>query len=285
MSLAALVRALCRSCWSGSLPTWSASWAWRAVWSCPAVAQGLLGLRAGAGRRSKLDFGPALGTSWRAASRQFLRVAGLLLISWLPLIVFTIYSVFEVNQYIIQAIGPMTPAKLDNPFATLMEMMRVFTKPEHLQFFAKLELGQQLVLLLNLPLPWRPSRTPMKPFSGRTPPKLVDRSTAWACLLTNLASPGLGSLAAGPQGRLRATHGGADRLHAEPGLDGWFLLDWWREGELPLGFRPSLWVGLAGVALFATGWTWALETSLDLLRAARKPPRPPHDGTPRSSAD
>jgi hypothetical protein len=99
----------------------------------------------------KLDFGPALGTSWRAASRQFVRVAGLLLISWLPLIVFTIYSVFEVNQYIIQAIGPMTPAKLDNPFATLMEMMRVFTKPEHLQFFMKLELGQQLVLLLNLP--------------------------------------------------------------------------------------------------------------------------------------
>ena len=99
----------------------------------------------------KLDFGAALGTSWRAVSRQFLRVAGLLLVSWLPLIVFTIYSVFEVNQYIVQAIGPMTPAKLDNPFATLMEMMRVFTKPEHLQFFAKLELGQQLVLLLNLP--------------------------------------------------------------------------------------------------------------------------------------
>jgi hypothetical protein len=99
----------------------------------------------------KLDFGPALGASWRAASRQFLRVAGLLLVSWLPLIVFTIYSVFEVNQYIVQAIGPMTPAKLDNPLATLMEMMRVFTKPEHLQFFAKLELGQQLVLLLNLP--------------------------------------------------------------------------------------------------------------------------------------
>ena len=99
----------------------------------------------------KLDFGAALGTSWRTVSRQFLRVAGLLLISWLPLIIFTIYSVFEVNQYIIQAMGPMTPAKLDNPLATLMEMMRVFTKPEHLQFFAKLELGQQLVLLLNLP--------------------------------------------------------------------------------------------------------------------------------------
>ncbi|MGD0539839.1 MAG: hypothetical protein ABSC03_19595 [Verrucomicrobiota bacterium] len=125
----------------------------------------------------------------------------------------------------------------------------------------------------------------MKPFSGRKPPKLVDRSTAWACLLTNLASPGLGSLAAGRK------VGYAQLTVALTGFAlslvwmGWFLLDWWREGEMPVGFRPSLWVGLAGVALFATGWTWALETSLDLLRAARKPPRPPHDGTPRSSAD
>ena len=125
----------------------------------------------------------------------------------------------------------------------------------------------------------------MRRSSGRTPPKLIDRSTAWACLLTNLASPGLGTLAAGRRvGYAQLTVALSGFALSLLGL-GWILLDAWREGEMPKEFRPSLWVGLVGVALFAISWSWALDTSLDLLRAARKPPRPPHDGTPRSSAD
>ncbi len=99
----------------------------------------------------KLDFGSALGTSWRAVGRQFLPVAALLFVTWLPMIVFTGYSVFEINRYLLEVMGPLTSARFEQPLATLTEMMREFSKPEHVQFFVKLQWEQQLVLLLNLP--------------------------------------------------------------------------------------------------------------------------------------
>jgi hypothetical protein len=124
----------------------------------------------------------------------------------------------------------------------------------------------------------------MKRSSASIPPKLIDWPTAWACLVTNLGTlPGLGSLAAGRKvGYAQATLALLGFILSLVWL-GCFLLDWYREGALPLEFRPSLWIGLAGLGLFGTGWTWALETSLALLREARKNTSSSHAAPQRPS--
>ena len=43
-----------------------------------------------------------------------------------------------------------------------------------------------------------------------------------------------------------------------------------REMAIPPIDGAHLWMGLAGVFLFAAAWLWALVTSLQILRAARK---------------
>lgn len=128
---------------------------------------------------------------------------------------------------------------------------------------------------------------PMKTPSAPVPPKPIDRPAAWACTITNLAAlPGLGTIAAGrkvgyAQAALALTGFALNLVWA-------FLLvrDWRAEGALPTDFRPSLWLGIAGVFIFGTGWLWSLSSSLQLHRQAGKPPTlssRPHDES-RSSA-
>ncbi len=99
----------------------------------------------------------------------------------------------------------------------------------------------------------------------------MDKSTAWSCTITNLAAlPGLGSLAAGR----RIGYAQAAVALAGFGLSllwmGLFIRDWRAQGELPIGWRPTLWVGITGIGLFGAGWLWALVTSRSLLREARR---------------
>ncbi|MBK9139340.1 MAG: hypothetical protein IPM17_11355 [Verrucomicrobia bacterium] len=107
----------------------------------------------------------------------------------------------------------------------------------------------------------------------------MDRATAWSCAVANLAAlPGLGSIAAGR----RIGYAQAALALAGFGLSLlWLLLfirDWRVEGELPLGWRPALGVGLAGIGLFGTAWLWALRTSRSLLRESGQ------NGTPSPAA-
>jgi hypothetical protein len=100
----------------------------------------------------------------------------------------------------------------------------------------------------------------------------VDEDRAWTCLTVNLAGlPGLGTAMAG-----RFVEGG---LQAALALAGalvclrWILLflgEWSRRGEYPWGGGEHLALGVAGIALFAAGWLWALGSSVSFLRAARR---------------
>lgn len=97
----------------------------------------------------------------------------------------------------------------------------------------------------------------------------AERDRALAALSANLVVlPGLGSLVLGER---------AGWLQAPMALAGmtlsvrWLvlvLLDWRRERALP-DTLPRTGLLLAGVALFAVAWLWALATGLRALRRAR----------------
>lgn len=103
----------------------------------------------------------------------------------------------------------------------------------------------------------------------------LDRTTAWGCLTSNLAGlPGLGSLVAGRrvgffQAPIAAT-GFALTLF-------WlasFVRTWADSGAFPWDGGPHFKQALWGVGIFLVGWTWALFTSLSILREARRAPDP-----------
>ena len=113
------------------------------------------------------------------------------------------------------------------------------------------------------------------------PKQPLSPQTAWGCLTTNLALPGFGSLAAGriagyPQaalglGGLALTIIFAARFFA------WYLANSSRlsdgQGD-PLSTLVELWLAvrlpLLGLAIFLSGWLWALVTSVQILREARR---------------
>ena len=119
------------------------------------------------------------------------------------------------------------------------------------------------------------------------PRRPLSPQTAWGCLTSNVAVPGLGSLVAGrisgyPQvalglGGMALTLAFGLRFFVwfaanrsrllDPGADPAALLEMW------LAVRWAL----LGIALFALGWLWALATSLALLAAAKRdqPPNVP----------
>lgn len=108
-----------------------------------------------------------------------------------------------------------------------------------------------------------------------------DRHAAWACTLANLlALPGLGSLSVGrrvgwPQAALALlgfglTVGGLLRT----------LLDWVSNPDLVIEPTPALFAGLAGLTLSAAAWFWALATSIQVHRQAR---RHEHTATPAAA--
>jgi hypothetical protein len=92
-----------------------------------------------------------------------------------------------------------------------------------------------------------------------------------ATLVNLAATPGLGSLMAG-----RWLAGAGQLLLALAGavLLGWWMIGWLLHFAAPMLDRaaaaPGHGRGLTGLALLAAGWLWALATSLDLLRRARR---------------
>ena len=103
------------------------------------------------------------------------------------------------------------------------------------------------------------------------PPKKLDKSSAWGCMVSNLAVlPGLGSVIAGRR------CGYAQAALALVGMTMslvwiWFILvQWHRTGDYPFDGGPYMKMGLSGFGLFVCGWIWAFFTSLSLLREAKR---------------
>jgi hypothetical protein len=122
------------------------------------------------------------------------------------------------------------------------------------------------------------------------PRRELSRQTAWGCFTSNVAVPGIGSLAAGRRSGYAQVILGMIGL-ALTVLFGaramyWFLTNWSRlhdpAGD-PAALLSEMWqhlrIPLLGIAFFAFDWLWALATSLEILRqartseTARKPPR------------
>ena len=89
-----------------------------------------------------VGIGLALSGSFRVASRHFFRVAGLLLIAYLPLIVFELYSGWRIFGFLTDVLGPAGAWKFDQIQARQEEIAK---------FLMTLGLEEQFVLLLNLP--------------------------------------------------------------------------------------------------------------------------------------
>jgi len=109
----------------------------------------------------------------------------------------------------------------------------------------------------------------MKTSSAAAGPRVIDRPTAWACLLTNVATlPGLGTIAAGHRvGYVQAVIAVIGFILSMA----WFGLtakEWWATNQIALGFTPTLGLGVAGVAVYGIAWIWALTSSLRVLRSA-----------------
>jgi hypothetical protein len=115
---------------------------------------------------------------------------------------------------------------------------------------------------------------------------VIDKPTAWACAAANAAAlPGLGTLAAGRRiGYAQAALALAGFALSLFGLAG-ILRDWSNQGGPPERITPSLWLGLAGIGLYAIAWLWALSSSLRLHRQAppcgSPAPAPPAASPPR----
>jgi hypothetical protein len=112
----------------------------------------------------------------------------------------------------------------------------------------------------------------------------LSRETALSCLTANLAMPGSGSLAAG---RLS---GYFELLFAFIGVVLtpvfgtrfliWFAQNWnslHSQDPDPVAMFSDMWTAgrwaFLGILIFVIAILWSLVTSLQILRAARKPPR------------
>jgi hypothetical protein len=122
------------------------------------------------------------------------------------------------------------------------------------------------------------------------PRRPLDRQTAWGCLTANLFGvPGLGSLAAGRRvgyGQMILSLSGL-ALTTACGIPFiiWFSSHSTEFSQLDdqgASHFGELWIHLRwaflGIAVFATGWLWALATSLSILagtKSAEPRPAPP----------
>ena|SRR5258708_2935268 len=118
------------------------------------------------------------------------------------------------------------------------------------------------------------------------PRRPLSRQTAWGCVTSNLALPGMGSLVAGRvSGYAQVTLaviGTVLTMIFGVRFIVWYLGNWSRfygAQSDPLGSMQELWLelrwALAGIAIFGIGWLWALGTSLSIFRQARQAPMPP----------
>ena len=113
----------------------------------------------------------------------------------------------------------------------------------------------------------------------KPPPKLAEtrtergpvRQSAWACVLSNLVLPGLGTFVAH-----RRAAGILQLVVSQTGFALsllWailFVRDWIRLGTMPDELTPDLLLGLAGAALFLLAWIWSLASSVEILLNSRK---------------
>ncbi len=109
----------------------------------------------------------------------------------------------------------------------------------------------------------------MKSFLEPPQSKSLNRPAAWACLVSNLlVLPGLGSVTAGRR------IGYAQMATALVGFGltalwvFWYLLQVIESGDLPPMGGAHLWTCVLGITLFALAWSWALASSIGILRAA-----------------
>ena len=129
------------------------------------------------------------------------------------------------------------------------------------------------------------SEPAMKPPSASGSPGSLDRKKAWSCLMSNLAMPGVGSLAAGHRiGWWQLIFGpGGFALTMIFGLRFilWYFANQNRLQQPQEGFDVliELWqevrFALLGMAVFGIGLLWALITSISIVRLARRTTPPP----------
>src|SRR5258708_33456343 len=114
----------------------------------------------------------------------------------------------------------------------------------------------------------------------------LSRQTAWGCLTSNVALPGMGSLVAGRvSGYFQAAlaiSGMALTLIFGVRFIVWYVANWskfYGPQTDPLGAWLELWLelrwALAGFGIFGIGWLWALGTSLGIIQGSRKTAAPP----------
>lgn len=110
-----------------------------------------------------------------------------------------------------------------------------------------------------------------------------DRGRAWVCVLVNqLAFPGLGTVWAGQRGGYAQAALMLAGFFLVVGFVFWFLLASFQRllsgnpdsADLWALLRAHAWIGLAGLALSALAWCWALFSSLAILRQAQAPSEP-----------
>lgn len=89
-----------------------------------------------------LPFWTAMEASRRAVLRQFLPVAILLAVAWLPVIVFEGYAIWHTSAFMMDVLGPVTSWNMASLRAEMEQIIA---------FSMKIELQRTVVLLLNLP--------------------------------------------------------------------------------------------------------------------------------------
>jgi hypothetical protein len=113
----------------------------------------------------------------------------------------------------------------------------------------------------------------------KAPPKLAEtqpergpaRQAAWACVLSNLVLPGVGTYVGH-----RRVAGILQLVISQTGFAMclvWAILfarDWVQQGQMPEGITPSLALGLTGATLFMLAWIWSLISSVEILVSSRK---------------
>jgi hypothetical protein len=92
-----------------------------------------------------LDFVAALRESWRVVTPRFFRVLGLLVLAFLPYLVFSGYCLVVTTGWVMEALGP-------GGIPTLGELLDKL--PELARRGAVLAWQQQIVFALNLPFAW-----------------------------------------------------------------------------------------------------------------------------------
>jgi hypothetical protein len=118
-----------------------------------------------------------------------------------------------------------------------------------------------------------PHNPQLPPKLSETPPPVRnDRAAAWACVVSNLVLPGLGTFV--------ARHRIAGVLQLVISQTGFLLmllwaisyaLRWIHQGSLPEDLGPSFRFGALGMAFFLLAWFWSVASSIEIVWRSRGP--------------